>query len=213
MFSVRNISIKSKLRVMTMVTVGAALALALVAVIGYDYMAFRQVLRSNLTILAEIVGENSTAALTFSDPKSATEILGGLKGQPRISSACIYSPDGKIFAVYFRGGIATSLPATPESNGSTFGQGHLRVFHNISLDKAQIGTIYLESDTQELDARIREYLMVVSVILVASLFLAFFLSSRLQRVISGPILHLAETARLVSTKKNYSIRADKQGAG
>ncbi len=87
------------------------------------------------------------------------------------------------------------------------------MFHNISLDKAQIGTIYLESDLQEMDARIREYLMVVSVILVASLFLAFFLSSRLQRVISGPILQLAETARLVSTKKNYSIRAVKQGAG
>ncbi len=53
--------------------------------------------------------------------------------------------------------------------------------------------------------------MVVSVILAASLFLAFFLSSRLQALISGPILHLAETSRLVSTKKNYSIRAVKQG--
>ncbi|HVB28868.1 MAG TPA: ATP-binding protein, partial [Terriglobia bacterium] len=211
MFSVSNLSIKSKLRVMIMVTVGAALALAIVAVIGYDYMAFHQGLRNNLTILAEIVGENSTAALTFSDPKSATEILGGLKGQPRVSSACIYSLDGKIFAVYFRGGIATSLPPTPESNRSTFGQGHLRVFHNISLDKAQIGTIYLESDTQELNARLQEYLMVVSVILAASLFLAYFLSSKLQKVISGPILHLAETARLVSTKKNYSLRAGKQG--
>ncbi|HKI80347.1 MAG TPA: ATP-binding protein, partial [Pseudodesulfovibrio sp.] len=49
------------------------------------------------------------------------------------------------------------------------------------------------------------------VILVVSLFLAYFLSSKLQKVISGPILHLAETARLVSTKKNYSIRAGKQG--
>ncbi len=103
------------------------------------------------------------------------------------------------------------MPSTPQSNGSAFGQGRLRLFHSIRLDEQQIGTIYLESDLQELDARIREYLMVVSVILAASLFLAFFLSSRLQGVISGPILHLAETARLVSKKKNYSIRAVKQG--
>jgi signal transduction histidine kinase/CheY-like chemotaxis protein len=211
MFSVSNLSIKSKLRLMIMVTVGAALALAIAALVGYSYIASRQAVKSNLSVLAEIVGENSTAALTFSDPKSATEILGGLKGQPRISSACIYSPDGKIFAAYFRGGRATYLPSVPQPDGSTFGQGHLRVFHNISLNEAQIGTIYLESDTQELNARLQEYLMVVSVILVASLFLAFFLSSRLQKVISGPILHLAETARLVSTKKNYSIRAGKQG--
>ncbi len=211
MFSIRNLSIKSKLRVIIMVAVGAALALAIAALVGYSYIASRQALRSNLSILAEIVGENSTAALTFSDPKSAAEILGGLKGQPRIASACIYSQSGKIFASYFRGGRATYLPSAPQPDGSSFGQGRLRLFHSIRLDEQPIGTIYLESDLQELQSRIREYVVVVSVILVASLFLAFLLSSGLQGVISGPILDLAETAQLVSRKKNYSIRAVKQG--
>ncbi|MGA8183398.1 MAG: CHASE sensor domain-containing protein, partial [Terriglobia bacterium] len=211
MLSIRNLSIKSKLRLIIMVAVGAALVLAVAALVGYSYIASRQAAKSNLSILAEIVGENSTAAMTFNDPKSAAEILGGLKGQPRIASACIYSQNGDIFASYFRGGRATYLPSAPQPDGSSFGQGRLRLFHSIRLDEQQIGTIYLESDLQELSARIREYLMVVSVILVASLFLAFFLSSRLQGVISGPILDLAETAQLVSKKKNYSIRAVKQG--
>ena len=40
--------------------------------------------------------------------------------------------------------------------------------------------------------------------------LAYLVSFRLQRLISGPILSLAEVAKSVSEKKNYSIRAQKQ---
>ena len=45
--------------------------------------------------------------------------------------------------------------------------------------------------------------------MVASSCVGFLLSSRLQRVISGPILHLAQTAHIVSDKKDYSVRAVK----
>jgi PAS domain S-box-containing protein len=47
--------------------------------------------------------------------------------------------------------------------------------------------------------------------LLASLAVAFLLSSRLQRVISGPIRELAETALSVSIREDYSIRAGKRG--
>ena len=47
--------------------------------------------------------------------------------------------------------------------------------------------------------------------MLASLAVAFLLSTRLQRVISGPIQELADTASSVSTQENYSIRATKRG--
>ena len=47
--------------------------------------------------------------------------------------------------------------------------------------------------------------------MLASLAVAFLLSTRLQRVISGPIRELADTALSVSTRENYSIRATKRG--
>jgi signal transduction histidine kinase/CheY-like chemotaxis protein len=58
-------------------------------------------------------------------------------------------------------------------------------------------------------SRLRNYLgVVVAVILVAAA-ISFVLSARLQRVISGPVLKLAETAHLVSRQKDYSVRAQK----
>ena len=44
----------------------------------------------------------------------------------------------------------------------------------------------------------------------ASGLVAFLVSSQLQRLISGPILSLVQTARAVTEEKNYSVRAVKQ---
>src|SRR6185503_5171546 len=51
---------------------------------------------------------------------------------------------------------------------------------------------------------------IVGLVFLASLLLAFALSSQLQRLISDPILRLARVARSVALEKNYSVRATKQ---
>ena len=47
-------------------------------------------------------------------------------------------------------------------------------------------------------------------VLLATAIVAFLLSGKLQGLISRPILSLSETARIVSEKKDYSLRAEKQ---
>jgi len=211
MFSIHRRSIKSKLRLIIMLTVGASLVLAILAAVGYDYLSYRNLLKTNLSILAEIVGENSTAALSFNDRKSANEILAGLRGQPHVVAAGIYSADGKLFAQYHRREAPIlSPPAIVQNDAISFGQDRLHLFHTIRLAGQPIGALYLESDLQEIHGRIRQYVYTVSVILAISLLFGFLLSSKLQQGISGPISHLAETARFVSVGKDYSVRAIRQ---
>jgi nitrate/nitrite-specific signal transduction histidine kinase len=78
------------------------------------------------------------------------------------------------------------------------------------LEQRRIGTLYLKSDMQEMLTRLRQYLGIVSLGLVLSLFAAFLVSSVLQHVISDPVMQLDETAGRVSAENNYSIRATKQ---
>ncbi|MDO8541274.1 MAG: ATP-binding protein [Opitutaceae bacterium] len=52
----------------------------------------------------------------------------------------------------------------------------------------------------------------MTAVLIVSSALVVLGSSRFQRAISGPILALADTARIVSERKNYSIRAVKTSA-
>jgi signal transduction histidine kinase/DNA-binding response OmpR family regulator len=211
MFNKWNPSLKRKLQVIIMATAGAALVVACATFLVYDLIAFKRSMQRDLETVAEILGSNSTAALTFGDQTVARELLSGLKAKPHILTAGIYSADGKPFTFYQRGGLSPQFMAPPaEPDGSRFTSDRLILFHGIRLYDQSVGTIYLESDLEEIHTRLARFAGIVAIVLVGTSLLAFLLSSRLQGVISTPILALAETARIVSSEKDYHVRAVKQ---
>ncbi len=211
----RSLSIRQKLRLIIMVTVAAALVLACAAVQVSDHLSFRDSMRNDLGVLAEIFGSSSTAALSFADQKATEEILLGLKAKTHIARACIYylddrSPDGQPFATYRReseSGTWVIPPLRPD--GSWFEGDRLVVVKRIALRHRVIGAIYLESDLGEMQTRRRRLTGIVLVILAVALYLAMVLASRLQKIISEPIANIATTAKTVSLNKNYSARVAK----
>ena len=98
----RNIPIGQKLVIIIMVTTTAALLLAGCGIVLTDSLLFRGYLRRDLSALAQIIADNSTAALAFNDPKSAAETLGALRARSHVVGACIYRLDGNILASYSR---------------------------------------------------------------------------------------------------------------
>jgi signal transduction histidine kinase/DNA-binding response OmpR family regulator len=205
----RNLAVKSKLRLIITFTVSTALVLACAAVVGYDQILARNDMRDDLAVLADIVGSNSTAAVTFRDQRAADEILSGLKAKRHIVEAVIYTDDGVPFASYYRAGEPRSAAPALRSDGSWFVGDKLIVFRRIFLNRQTAGMVYLESDLGELRERVTRFIWIVLVILLITSVLAVALASRLQRVVSEPIAHLADVARRVSEQKNYTVRAVK----
>src|SRR2546426_585812 len=207
----RDLSIRRKLTLIIMLTSSVALLLACAAFVSYDLYTFRQAKVHDLATLAEIIGSNSTAALTFGDSNSAQEILGALSANQHIAAACIYMGDGRVFAKYLRGDPSARFsPPERQKDGSRFGKSELTLFRKITLDGEKIGTVYLRSDLAEIAERVNRYAAVLALVMLGSSVVAFLLSSRLQRAISEPILKLAWTVKIVSTEKNYSICAVKE---
>ncbi|MGD0920158.1 MAG: PAS domain S-box protein [Terriglobia bacterium] len=206
----RDLSIRRKLTTIIMLTSGVAILLACAAFVLYDLVTFRRAMTRDLSTVAEIIGQNSTAALAFNDPKAATQVLVALRAKPNVVFACTYTWSGEVFARYQREDVKTSsLPPAPQPDGSRYGGGRLAIFRRIILDGQPVGTIYIESDLSEMDLRLKRYAGIVGLVMLVSSFVAFLLSSKLQRVVSEPILGLAQTAKAVSLGKNYSIRAVK----
>jgi hypothetical protein len=106
----RDIPIKQKLLVIIMVTTTAALLLAGIGIIGSDALLFRRNLNRDLSALASIAGDNSTAALAFNDPRTAAETLGALRARTHVAAACIYRLDGSLLATYARTGASSPCP-------------------------------------------------------------------------------------------------------
>jgi signal transduction histidine kinase/DNA-binding response OmpR family regulator len=207
----QSFSLKRKLTLIIMVISTAALLLSSVAFITYDLLELRKTMRRDLSVLAGIVGSNCTAALTFDDPKAARETLSALSAEPHVVSACVYSKDGRLFAEYLRDRLQREF-ASPslQADGSQFRDNYLVLFRQIILDGERVGGVYIQSDLIEFQSRLQRYAAILLIILSGSSLVVYFLSSGLQHVISRPILHLAQTAKIVSSQRDYSVRAAKE---
>ncbi|MGH9562875.1 MAG: ATP-binding protein, partial [Terracidiphilus sp.] len=195
--------------IITMVTSSVALILLSASYLGYDLISFRHLSSEDLATQAEIIGYNSAAAMAFKDATTATATLSALKAKEDVVAAVLYSPNGKIFAKYVRADVAH--PNLPEdllqSNGSRFRGNYLEVFHDVSFNGDPVGTLLLQSDMSQWNSRAKSYASFLLLFMLGSTFLALLLASKLQNLISRPILRLEDTMRVVSSKKNYEVRA------
>jgi two-component system sensor histidine kinase/response regulator len=204
---VQNMSIGRKLMLIIMAISGLTLLLACFAIVVYDIIELRRGMVNDTFTLANMVAENSTAALTFHDAQAAKEVLRSLHTQPHVTAACLYTAEGQPFAIYDRNSDReTFAPPPPRNDGSFFEKGRLLQFRPVRLGKETIGTVYVESDFSEMQARLRAYPLVIGFVLVLSCGAALLMASRLQKLISDPILGLLQATREVSAQQNYALR-------
>lgn len=211
MRSFRDISIRRKLTVMSILASGTALLLACAAFLAYELFAYRDGMIRFNSIRADIIGTNSASAILFNDENAAAETLAALKADPHVIGAGIYTQDNKLFATYVRSEEKDAAPLllrfADHPAGYWFEENGLILFRKIMLKGEPIGTVYIHSDLNEMYARIWQYLGISIAVLLASSSVALVISSRLQRGITQPLFHLVETAKTVSSDKDYSVRA------
>jgi signal transduction histidine kinase/DNA-binding response OmpR family regulator len=211
MLKFRHYTIAKKLTWTNMLVSGTALLLACSAFFAYDFYTFRASIVRNLSLEAEIIGSNTVSALLFDDAQSADKTLSALAISPSIMSAGIYKSNGQLFATYAR----TSEEAPPSLHDLPAGETTTHWFENnqiilvdsIVLDGKNVGFVSIRSDLHAINTRLRSYTLITAIVLLISLIVALLISEASQRLISKPIVQLAETARTISHEKSYSIRA------
>lgn len=206
---VRNFPIKRKLRLVVLATCTAALCVACTALFALQFYFFQRDFRRDLVAVAEIIAANSTAAISFNDEGAAQENLASLRAKPQITGAAMVLSDGRTLAEAGR----VTVPR-PGERAPTFGfhetADDIIYVHPIMLAGERIGTLYLHADySRQANKLHRLYASILVAVLSISFLVAVFVSWRLERVILGPIQNLAETARQITSRNDYSVRATK----
>ena len=207
----RDTPIQRKLTLVILLTSSFALLLMGCALITYELVTFRRSLATNMSVLAEIIGANSTAALAFDDPKNAQEILSALAAERQVTAAAIYDGNGRIFASFPESSARSEFPIQPARDGYHFESTHFAMFRPISQEGKRLGTIYVRADLGEMYSRLMVYAALLTFVGTCSFLGALLLSRILQRHVSAPILELAKVATAVSERQDYSVRAVKHG--
>ncbi len=202
----QNTSLKNKLVYIIIGTSTFAVILVLVLYSVLDIINYKTEMKENAALNAELAGNYSSAALLFGYSDEAAELLKALEAIPSITDACIYDKDGNVFAGYHRSVDQEYSFPEIQKEDEEFEGGHLYVFKPIQQNGDQIGTIFLRVSTSELNTKIVSSIILFFLFLVLLSGPVFFLASKLQSLVSDPILKLAEAATNFSENQNYEIK-------
>ena len=211
--ALRDWPIQQKLTAMLVLISGLVLLLTSAAFAGYQYWSLRSATRDALAVRGRIIAANSTASLAFANVADAREILSALRADRHIVAAVLYDKGGHEFAAYPASAAGDVVPVAPGPDGYRFERGLLIGFQPVEEAGSQrLGTLYLASDLGVIYDTFRLSGVIGLAVMAVALLAAYLLSRVLQGTISQPILALADTAKAVSTRQDYSVRAPKLGA-
>ena len=209
----RAASIRQKQMHIIMGVCMLALVLAGVVSLSHGVLSRRRETGEFLLTRCNVLGRTCYGALDFQDAKAAGENLNALKADSEMVAATVFTADGKLFARYTRADVSDFKQSLSSTNAViVFERGRAWAVRPILREKELLGYFLLESDLTALEKATKYQAGITGLALALAIALAYFLSFRLQRIISGPILGLLETTRAVAIHQDYSLRARKESA-
>lgn len=207
---ISNLSIKRKLLLTLIFPSVVSLSFAGVFLIMLEIAEFQKNTQEDLSALAAIIGNRSTAALLFQDKDLASENLGVLSTLPEVQAACLYDASGVVFTQLLknsRDGLV--CPSSIADEKTRFETVHLRMVQPIIVDSEIQGTVYIHADYTQSYWRKIQFTGLLFLVLAGVSILTFFLSAPLLRLISSPVKKLVNVVKTISDTKNYALRAVK----
>jgi signal transduction histidine kinase len=150
---------------------------------------------NSMKVRAEILAENSKAALVFSDQDDATELLRSMKHESDIVHVEISHPDGTKLA---------STGPQPPSNSN-----HLTFRAPVIQKGETVGQVTVISSLSSLNQKFRQQLTMIALVGGLALCLSILVGIWAQGVVTRPITNLASITQQVGHSKDYSLRAQK----
>jgi two-component system sensor histidine kinase/response regulator len=223
----KHYSIRDKLLILLSLTAVLTLLLVTTALVFNEKWSTRENLVRELRSMADVVALNIGAALLFNDVQTAGEALASLAARPEIAAAILYDKDGNVFSQFSPDGSVVAIRIADlrerhpdmqafirnllaESGAFFLSGGHLHVIRPVIVDNTIVGAIQLVDNMQQMQERLNAFYLVVSSIVLVTLIVVLIVSTRMQRIFTGPLFGLMQSIDTVIREKKYSVRVEKK---
>lgn len=178
--------------------------------IVYEYISLRNSIIKEFSTTSKIIANRSHAALLFSDTATLQENVDSLKIHDDVEATCLYNEMDDILASFNKKENETSCPDHPSRNLNHFDERYYQISEPIVVDGEAMGLLYIRVSLNSLNRHLSTYVITTGVFALIVICAVFIFSSFLQNFISTPLLLLKDTARQITRKKDYSLRATKE---
>ena len=216
----KDISIRYKIIIMVLVIFAIISGIAFTIFSITESNKQQASLEKQALFLTKFTADYTTAPLVFGIKEETTEVLSNLSSEINVNYAAIYDLNNLIFDAYNPSDIdipgnvnfyseydSVSVKTTPNSRLQN--SKNLIVKLPINYDGIKYGTVILSYSLEEarlsLNKSMRTAALTVIIILIVVYFMAFFF----QKIISEPILMLANFSDKIKKEGNYALRIEK----
>ncbi len=179
---------------------GAALTIAGVLLIVFQFIALHAALVRDVHVQARIIGANSVAALLFNDRRAAEETLAALEASPSLRAAGVFTALRKPLALYQHGDTAPVQAPDAlmlrEEHISTLTT--LEAVEPVESERRVIGYVVVRSSLRELYMQLLGYAVLTVSVGIGAMGLAYLVIARMRRAVLQAEAHLDYLAHIDS---------------
>lgn len=204
----RDLGLQRKLLLVSVLTTIAAVLVALIALASYDLLVARPRVVQDLTVRSELFALNLDADLNFGDSNSAARKLEALRSSPELTRACLFTADKRVFAHFNRDPSAVcEWSQELEQQGHSFDGYALSMLSPIRYERELVGYLATDYHLPSMLERLRQYGLVLGVVLLALSFGAILYAWGSRRLVTQPLLALSAVADRVTREQRFDLRS------
>jgi two-component system, sensor histidine kinase len=200
-------SVRGKMMRIVVTTTAIALLAAGAGMLTHDLSVYRDSWMADLDTQGSILATSTASAMISGDRNIADRNVNALQARPTVLVAALYAADGRLYASFVRPGESSPpLQLQAVVRTSRVSGGNVELILPMIQDGERLGTILLRAH-HDIGARALAYLGIFGLVTLMSMLVALLLSTALQKVITEPLDSMADVARQVTTRRDYSLRA------
>jgi len=161
-----------------------------------QYRSGKDALTRRLQTHGDVAALNCSAAVAFDDADAASRVLDSMRADSAIVSARITTQSGAVLATrQLVDGAASDVTVSAD----------------VVVQGKRIGGVQIWASSEELRTALRRNIFTLFVVFCGALAASLIAASRLQHIISKPILALERVASGVAQTRDYSVRVAASG--
>jgi two-component system, sensor histidine kinase len=200
-------SVRGKLMRIVLLTTAIALLAAGIGMLTHDLSVYRDGWVADLETQASILSTSTAPALISGDRNIVDRNVKALGARPTVLAAALYTTNGKLYSSFVRPGESPPpLQLQAVVRTARVSGGGVELIQPMVEDGQRLGAILLRSH-HDIGARALAYLGIFALVTLMSMLVALLLTTALQKDITEPLDSMANVARQVVTRQDYSLRA------
>jgi PAS domain S-box-containing protein len=212
LLNIKKLPIKNQLIITILFVSLIGLLISMGFGIYYSIKNFKTALIKNSLLEANLIGQYCISPLIFEDKEGADKILKNIKTIPTIKGVILYNRKGEIFSYYSKYISYTKQKFKERIEKIDFsGKESLLIGKEIFVKKGiyfhnkQIGSILLIISIEKLSSSILTLILNNMIVFIIVFFIIYLITMKIQKILSEPILNLANISKEISKNKEFSF--------